>query len=391
MNYKMLKSLIFFIVFFCLGCLHSNHIILESKQKSVETGDEKDSHKILKPHEITFGVDPVKVNSTYLPELSYQDILQRRFGNLESYSIKRKTLVDIKLHSNGINCSEMHSLIATLWFCYRDHRPLVLSPDMIWLLICNGFARHVELNQENLRSKFVKHQGKKILKVKKNAFVKGKIDNDWEQVFEEFSLKIKAHVGQKLYNLMVKEFSTTQSTEKAAFAISLMDTVKSYFHYQVWTVCGIPSITLEGTSQDWEELVDRTKKLRQYDLEWWTQLLIPILNQFVEASKGKPDKAFWKNIFKEHGGSGGSKITGWILKFFPYIKSQNILKSMNNSSYYSLSPNYFTSGFSKVDFLWYYYNEVYNMQFLSGFVGISQNRITKALRPEIGWIVREKP
>jgi hypothetical protein len=30
------------------------------------------------------------------------------------------------------------------------------------------------------------------------------------------------------------------------------------------------------------------------------------------------------------------------------------------------------------------------MQFLAGFVGISQNPITHALRPEIGWIVRDK-
>ncbi|MCI5212341.1 MAG: DUF4419 domain-containing protein, partial [Candidatus Electrothrix sp. ATG2] len=30
-----------------------------------------------------------------------------------------------------------------------------MSPDMFWLLICQGFARHVNANSEELRHRFV--------------------------------------------------------------------------------------------------------------------------------------------------------------------------------------------------------------------------------------------
>ena len=38
---------------------------------------------------------------------------------------------------------------------YRHDLPICLSPDDIWLLICQGFAQHVNFNAEELRSLFV--------------------------------------------------------------------------------------------------------------------------------------------------------------------------------------------------------------------------------------------
>ena len=43
--------------------------------------------------------------------------------------------------------------------CFAEHRPLVLSPDMIWLLISQTITRHVRRNAEVLRSKFVDFSG----------------------------------------------------------------------------------------------------------------------------------------------------------------------------------------------------------------------------------------
>jgi hypothetical protein len=49
------------------------------------------------------------------------------------------------------------------------------------------------------------------------------------------------------------------------------------------------------------------------------------------------------------------------------------------------------SGVSKAPFRWDHLNRSFNMEFLGGFVGIAQDHETLALRPEIGWAVREAP
>ena len=50
-------------------------------------------------------------------------------------------------------------------YAYAHHRSLEFSPDMIWLLISQGFARYVNEHPEEMRNKFVKHRNKKDLVV----------------------------------------------------------------------------------------------------------------------------------------------------------------------------------------------------------------------------------
>ena len=55
----------------------------------------------------------------------------------------------------------------TLLTAYAEHRPVVISPDMIWCLICQGFTRHINLDPEKYRDRLVFHQGKNTLEVKR--------------------------------------------------------------------------------------------------------------------------------------------------------------------------------------------------------------------------------
>ena len=43
---------------------------------------------------------------------------------------------------------------------YASHRPIALSPDMIWLLISQGFSRYVNAHPKQLREQLVNHTGK---------------------------------------------------------------------------------------------------------------------------------------------------------------------------------------------------------------------------------------
>jgi len=43
-----------------------------------------------------------------------------------------------------------------------------------------------------------------------------------------------------------------------------MSITKSFFDFRVYTDCGFPSITLDGTKADWENLKDRVQKMSEF-------------------------------------------------------------------------------------------------------------------------------
>src|SRR5262249_37763132 len=150
-------------------------------------------------------------------------------------------------------------------------------------------AHHVNANAEVLRPRLVKHEGKLPLVVHRDEFVKGSPENPWPGVFAEFSAAIRAHVGDA-QNLIVADFSTTGPVERAASEVVLLDTMQAYFSYELRTLCGIPSITLEGTVEDWRKIAGRVLEFGRFDLQWWLEPLQPILEQFVVAASGRVDR-----------------------------------------------------------------------------------------------------
>ena len=52
--------------------------------------------------------------------------------------------------------SRCHSLIEAVQIAFSQHRPLVLSPDSIWLAIAQGFSHHLAANAEVLRDRVVR-------------------------------------------------------------------------------------------------------------------------------------------------------------------------------------------------------------------------------------------
>ncbi len=75
--------------------------------------------------------------------------------------------------------------------------------------------------------------------------------NPWSEVLDDFSSQIRRHVGDKTHDLLTLTFSTTGPVERAAAQIVLMNCFKDYFVPFMTILCGIPSITLEGTVDDW--------------------------------------------------------------------------------------------------------------------------------------------
>jgi hypothetical protein len=306
-----------------------------------------------------------------------------------------------------------HPVVAAAHRSFIGHRPLRLSPDAIWLLICQAVASHVNAHAEELRPRLVHHEGQVQIHVRRDDFLKGSPENPWDEVLDEFSASVRDHVGPSI-DLFLPAFSTTGPAERAAAEVVLLEAVRSYFRYSTGTLCGIPAITLEGTAGDWETLARRVEEFSGFGLEGWLEVLRPILRQFVRASDGDVDGPFWRSLYKYEDQSGCPGITGWVLAFFPYLKDPRTGAAsfpvpwyferdrgpLERALYpddeeeltgtvYSPGISSFPVGLSSVPFRWDYLGRSFDMEFLGGFVGVAQDEGTLALRPEIGWAVRE--
>ena len=338
--------------------------------------------------EKTLVLNDVKIATNSLPERPIELIIEKKYGTPESYST---------ICTNMVQC-RFNPFLEAIHYSFASHRPIRISPDHIWLVLAQGFAAHVNHNSEELRDKFVSHSGKLTLSVRRDDFIKGKMSNPWEEVFPEFCKQISEHVNKDVVNLITAKFTTTTAIEQTAFQITLMDALGHYFSYEVSTFCGIPSIILEGSPQDWKKLKERTKEFEKYGLKWWTDELDPILQEFINASEGRVNTGFWNSIYKEKNQSGGPYVTGWISKLFPYLIGdgeesfrRNPAIKAENPDEVRISLGSFPDGISKAPFIWKYYKKQYKMIFLAGFIGISQDHETKTIRPEIGWVIMEKP
>ncbi len=284
-----------------------------------------------------------------------------------------------------------HPFLTGILTAYKEHRPFVISPDIIWLLISQGFARHISNNAEEFRKDVVNFEKKKDLIVITNDIQLGNQNSNWEAIFPQFTTQISDYTGKELTDILTANFTTTTQTTKIVSQITVMETVKEYFNYKVMMIgCGIPRITIEGTTQDWENVLTKTRYISKYKLEWWTSELEPIIGQIIKAKKGNFDKKFWMNMVKAHTEKkygSPTTIDGWIVKFFPYTKEgkKTDLKPI-------AKINNLASEIVKVPFILEDIpnNKSYKMEFWAGFIGLSQNKKDYTLRPEIGWAINNK-
>ena len=153
---------------------------------------------------------------------------------------------------------------------------------MINLLICQGFSKHINVNSEALRDKFTDSPDKVALTIQ----AEGDLVYDsihWGAFFDQFSEQIAFNAGQELVDAMTNDFSTTGLSERIASQITLMDATKPYFDfYATYYVCGIPEVTLLGTTEDWQKVYDHLSVYEKYDLRWWTKELRPVIKKIIE-------------------------------------------------------------------------------------------------------------
>lgn len=365
-----------------------------------------------KPGRATFAVHAVEPASDPLPTVKPGEALAARLGDRPEACSDHTADCIAGVHQ--------HPLIAAVHQAWCDHRPLVLSPDMIWVVVLQGLAQHVKNHPERLRDRFVSHEGRKTPAVDRNDLHVGSPENPWPEVVAELTAAVRAEIGPG-FEWLAADFSTTGPAERTAAEIAVLDALQPYFEYRVYGVCGIPSITLEGTAEDWRRLADKVEGLAGFELGWWLEHLRPIVGQFARAAAGDVDVDFWRNIYKRLDAYGGYVINGWIAKLFPYLKSgdsgtytvRNHLLEGPFAPYPpappvpvgprpdrvrrfdpgepAAFPDDLPNGLSSAPFtLTARDGREWAMDLLGGFVAVTQDRDTGALRPKLGWAVRQQ-
>ena len=139
----------------------------------------------------TFAVSDAPPATEPMPEAPYHAAIADFLGGpVESCS---------RYHGRLVSSTRSHPLIAALHAAFAQHRPVALSPDVVWLTLCQGFAHHVNAHAESLRPRLVRHEGKVKIEVNRDDFVKGSPENPWP-------ICVSGIANSKLAQLAAKSF-----------------------------------------------------------------------------------------------------------------------------------------------------------------------------------------
>ncbi|CAM9989140.1 unnamed protein product [Ectocarpus sp. 12 AP-2014] len=226
-------------------------------------------------------------------------------------------------------------LISAIMTAYNTHCALVVSPDDVWLTILSQFCAYVNKNAEGLRDRVVEHEGKKELTVEGYGSLE---TADYETLIKDLLGKIRQNIkSPELADWFRPGFSTTTETDEVCAAATAMASLQAYFEYKMCLTCGIPSVTMMGTVEDWKLLREKIERMLEFEvqgnpegkvMEVWVGYLRKVCDGFVESAE-HPDSAatvdFWDKVLSQSGGSGVNYTTGWVSTFSCFDKDGNFI------------------------------------------------------------------
>ena len=347
---------------------------------------------------ITFAVDEgLKKPSYHLEEMSGEEVAKNILWT-EQIDECLHNVVSNSIAGKKLSWERSDVLFGCFLQCYAEHRPIVLSPDIIWLVINQQLAKHIADNAEKFRSLIVSHEGKIDITIESNTDILTE-NTDWPAILEGFYNQIDSKTLNGIAKDFVADFSTTGTDGRIASVVTLMKGVESYFKYTVHhMICGIPSVTLTGTPGDWKKLLQKCDILKKFGLTTWYQWLNPILTEFIRAAEGHPHLDFWKStVQKAHEkdfslGRGCipdfHDIDGWCVALFLKKKDGEKTSFSKVSNYTRMESEATRVSFKYVREYPDGIKETFPMELWSGMVGVSEDKKTYSLTPQIGWFVR---
>ncbi|PPJ52795.1 hypothetical protein CBER1_11284 [Cercospora berteroae] len=182
---------------------------------------------------------------------------------------------------------------------------IAIEPEDVWFAILAQVSFYINAYAEKLRHLFVAHQGRKKLVIEQvGTLPSADIGGLAVQMTNEIQKNI---VDPSLRTWIMPYFTTTTTEEEHVVAMGL--------------ICGIPTVTLLGEKEDWEDIEKRLDKLQILGKEpkQFSDMLRPILKYFLmsfeEPAAPAVEDFRGKIAHHQSGGNGPTHLSGWIAAF----------------------------------------------------------------------------
>ena len=243
-----------------------------------------------------------------------------------AFGKQQDTSLILAVHGSGDDGVDIYptkrGLFGTVVGAYNKHQNLQLRPDDIWIAVLCQLSAYVNGRTEELRSKFVAHEGQKELIVKGvgDIYSANFAGLTTSSLLQAISENIK---DASLLEWLLPGFSTSTPTDDVCASATAMCSFQRYFKFTFELCCGIPEVTMLGTLDDWKLLRSKLNRLLEFDtseklMTQWVGWLCEICDHFVESREhgSTTNLDFWDCIaHHEGGGSGPSYLSGWITVF----------------------------------------------------------------------------
>lgn len=264
------------------------------------------------------------------------------------------------------------SFFRTVGLAYAKHYSLEINPDDIWLLLLDGIRIHVKVNRETLKNRFVGKETDTNIVVDDNSLSFESTESQWNNVIVNLFDELQERIPKETGTLLDTRFSTTSSTDYNVSRTMVLSIASEYYSYEVYTLCGIPSIKINGTKADWNLLKERFNMLAQkLEMTWWSNNVNPVLDEFIRAFENNTNIDFWKGIYKYTKAKGCGEVStfnGWVSKFIPYTEKHN--KYTQRTIWDEGIPiDAIPKGISSFDIKWNYLGDNIPLKLFTGFVG----------------------
>ena len=269
----------------------------------------------------------------------------------------------------------LHGFVHAVHESYRRHLPLTIAVEDIWILIVQGLSQHINHrdNAERLRHQFVRHEGKQVMEVSGMR---------WQDIFASFADELSLRTVPGRASLFAQPFSATSAVQSLIMQATVMEAMQAYYEYLSSLTCGIPSVRLLGSVDDWLDLQRRLTDLRLSQLDAslapWETKLHWIVEQMVASRQGVVDTLFWQSFYRMRiapfamsmGCAGPpDRLDGHLTSFFPYVSPSQFQHKyteleanpalVHTSSHHAndeqtmeLSLSQIPTGVSRVPFIW---------------------------------------
>ncbi|MBO5932318.1 MAG: DUF4419 domain-containing protein, partial [Bacteroidaceae bacterium] len=191
---------------------------------------------------VTFQIEELSKPAELLPTENFHSVYNMILGEERSIDVsnsaEQSDYDNILFNSIGdtdLAITRSNSFFNGMREAYANHRPVVFSPDIIWTLISQGFANHINNNSKKYKDLLIKSDAEKTIVANIGADL---ANTDWPEVINTLSSSSADNMKSKLGQLLVCDFSTTTQVEKAASQIIMLKAVESYFEFEVrYSIC----------------------------------------------------------------------------------------------------------------------------------------------------------